>query len=232
MKTLFAALAMLCATTALLAQKTFQGTLDYEYSVQGEQAEMVKPMLPSNMQIAYGDGAAMTTMEGGQAAAAFRKIIIFENKGLLVNDAQKTVFEVNESEIQAMNKRAKAVSPKIEKVAGQTKEILGYECQQYKVILPNQPSPQMIWVAEDLKAPENVGPTMGAISQSAIGNASINGLPLQIEQDLPQVSATMTISATDIDDSAPADAAFEAPADYDVKPIAEYRAQGQQGGNR
>lgn len=214
----------LFAVVSAGAQKTFQGTVTYTYEVKGDNAEMMKSMMPQSMIIKYGDESMMTEMKGGMMASMMGKIIVNGKAGeaFVVQDAQKSIYVMKLDEQQAEQTNVKEVSKMDEQ-----KEILGYDCQRYKMIMTQngQEMTQYMWVTEELKAPEIKAPGLQQMG-GAMASGKIPGFPMSTEVTIPGMNATMIMTVSDLNfDKVPANT-FDRPEDYTVKDFEELMKMG------
>lgn len=222
MKKTFVSLLLLIGSFSLLsAQKTFEGTITYSYDVQGENAEMMKAMMPQKMLVVYGKQSMITQMEGGMMAAMMGRIVVnTENEEVfIVKDDEKTVYMMKKDDL---NDAEKPDVQKVEKLEGK-KEILGYKCEQYQLSTKQgeQEMSQIVWVTKDLKAPEFKIPGIQQMSNMILGDQA-PGFPLQVEISMPGMNAKMIMTASDLDFTKPGKDLFVRPKDYEVKDFSEF----------
>lgn len=214
----------LFAVVSAGAQKTFHGTVTYTYEVKGDNAEMMKSMMPQSMVIRYGDESMMTEMKGGMMSSMMGKIIVNGKAGeaFVVQDAQKSIYVMKLDEQQEEQTNIKEVTKMDEQ-----KEILGYDCQRYKMIMTQngQEMTQYMWVTEELKAPEIKAPGLQQMG-GAMASGKIPGFPMSTEVTIPGMKATMIMTVSDLNfDKVPA-TAFDRPKDYEVKDFEELMKMG------
>lgn len=217
----------LFAVVSAGAQKVFEGTVTYTYEVKGDNAEMMKSMMPQSMVIKYGEESMMTEMKGGMMASMMGKIIVNGEAGeaFVVQDAQKSIYVMKLDEQQTEQTNIKEVTKMDEQ-----KEILGYDCQRYKVIATQngQEMTQYMWVTEELKAPEIKAPGLQQMG-GAMANGKIPGFPMSTEVSIPGMNATMIMTVSDLNfDKVPA-SAFDRPKGYEVKDFEELMKMGGMG---
>jgi len=205
------------------AQKTMRGTVEYTYTVQGDESGMMAGMLPERMVVVYGDDAMLTYMEGGMMASMMGKIIVNNGESYIIKDDSKTIYEMSEEDMKNAEEQQKEQMGKAEKIEGQTKDIKGYPCQLYEVEVNQngQTAKQKIWVTEKLKAPEIQGSGASAMNQGLMSNMNVPGFPMEVEVDIPQANMTMVLSVNEISMEKPDPAMFKKPKDYEVKPFSE-----------
>ena len=220
--TIFFALLLACSATAISAQKTFYGTVEYAYEMQGEGAEMMAAFLPEKMVIKYGDKSMMTTMEGGMMGEMMGRIIVNGQTGesFVVKESEQAVYLMKEADIENAAEDMDASKP----VKGEgTMEILGYSCQKYKlpIMQDGQETMQYIWITEALKAPQIDAPGMNQLNNGPLSSTNLPGFPLRVEVAIPQTGMMLTMMATKLDDTKVDATEFERPKDYEVKDFSE-----------
>ncbi len=224
MKNVLAILCLLAlGQVTMQAQKTLRGTVEYTYTVKGDNSGMMSGMLPERMVVVYGDDAMLTYMEGGMMASMMGKIIVNGGESYIVKEDQKTIYEMSEEDINSAEEQQKEQMGKAEKVEGQTKEIKGYPCQLYEVEVNQngQTGKQKIWVTEKLKAPEIKGSGASAMNQGLMGANNVPGFPMEVEVEIPQANMTMVLSVNEITLEKPDPAIFKKPEGFEVKPFSE-----------
>lgn len=210
----------------LNAQKTFYGTLEYAYQIDGPEAEMMAMFMPQKMIIKYGKSGMSTHMEGGMMAGMMGRIVVNAKTGerFAIKDSEKTVYMMEEEDLEKSQEAIKDQQNKPELLDG-TETILGYTCKKYKMVTksPEGDMEQFIWATEELKAPEMDMPQTGQMNSLDFG---IEGLPLKVEIALPGTTSKMIMLATKVDDAAPDSSEFDRPKDYEVKPFSELAPMG------
>lgn len=232
MKNVLAILCLLAlAQVTMNAQKTMRGTVEYTYTVKGDNSEMMAGMLPERMVVVYGDNAMLTYMEGGMMASMVGKIIVNNGESYIIKEDQKTVYQMSDEDMKNAEEQQKEQMGKVEKIEGQTKEVKGYSCQLYEVGVNQngQMAKQKIWVTDKLKAPEIKGSGATPMNQGLMGNMNVPGFPMEVEVDIPQGNMTMVLSVSEITMEKPDAAVFQKPKDYEVKPFSEMMSM--MGGN-
>lgn len=210
----------------LSAQKTFYGTLEYAYQIEGPEAEMMAMFMPQKMIMKYGKNGMSTHMEGGMMAGMMGRIVVNAKTGerFAVKDSEKTVYLMEEEDVEKSQDAMKNQQNKPELLDG-TETILGYTCKKYRLVnkSPEGDMEQFIWATEELKAPEIDMPQTDQMNSLDFG---IEGLPLKVEIALPGTTSKMIMLATKLDDTAPDSSEFDRPKDYEVKPFSELAPMG------
>lgn len=220
-KTLFYLLLLVLSATTLSAQSTFYGTVEYNYEMKGEGAEMMAMFMPEKMVIKYGEKSMMTFMEGGMMGDMMGKIVVNGETGenFVVKDDEQAVYMIKTEDVE--EEIAYQEKPKVEKL-DEKKEILGYACQRYKSTTQQdgQEMVQYIWVTDKLKAPEIKAPganQMGGI----VSTTDIPGFPMEIEVAIPETGMTLLLSVSNMDKTKVDASIFNRPEDYEVKDFSE-----------
>lgn len=217
---------LLIAAQASQAQKTFYGTVEYDYQIQGENAEMMASFMPEKMVVKYGKAGILTTMEGGMMAAMMGKIVVNNNTGkaFVIKDDTKTVYIMSEEDMETGDT---PTDPEITDL-GETEEILGYTCKKYKMIseTAGMKQEQYIWATNKLKIPEYKNLPKQDLTGSNLMAAGLEGFPLKVEMAIPETEMTLTLLVTLLEEEKISDDLFEAPSDYEEKPYSEFMNMG------
>ncbi|NRB62528.1 MAG: DUF4412 domain-containing protein [Saprospiraceae bacterium] len=218
------------AFTALQAQKAIQGTVEYTYTITGDESGMMAGMMPSKMIVVYGDDAMLTYMEGGVMANLMGKVIVNKGESYVVKEDAKTVYEMTEQDRKNAMEEQKAQASEATKVEGEMKTIMGYSCQLYEVQMnqEGQNITQKVWVTNQLKVPEMSGIGTSGLNQGVLANFDIPGFPMKVEVDLPPTEMKMVLQVSEINKEKPNADLFKKPSGFKVKPFSEML---QMGGN-
>lgn len=215
---------MLClfSTAALQAQKTFRGTMTFTYEINGEGAEEMKAFMPEGMVVKYGDNKMATEMEGGMLSAMMGRIIVNAGEAYVVKDSDQTVYVMDDTDMEGA-KDAVENQPKATKVDGETKEILGYNCQKYLFTMKQdgQQIEQVVWATDAFKAPDMKLPNQGSMGSGMLSMGGIDAMPLQVDIAMPNMPVTMVLKATEMEEGEVPDEVFAKPAGYEEKPFSE-----------
>jgi hypothetical protein len=219
----FTLLLCFASFVALQAQKPFQGTIKYAYEVEGEGAEQMKAFMPDGMVIKYGDNKMSTEISGGLVAAMMGRIIVNDGEAYVVKDSDQTVYVMDDEDMEGA-KDAVENQPKATKVAGETKEILGYTCTKYLLTMEQegQKMEQVIWATDAFKAPNMKMPNQqGSMGSGILSMGGIDGMPMQVDIGLADMPITMVLKVIEMEEGKVPDNAFEKPAGYAEKPFSE-----------
>lgn len=228
MRILFTLLLAVSTLTLSQAQKAFQGTIEYSYQLEagegGEEAEMMAAYMPEKMITRYGDNRMATEMEGGLIANMMGRIIVNNGKSYVVKDAEKTIFEMSEEDMEEGKENFENQEP-AEQVAGETMEILGYTCQKYILAMDTGEGgkvEQVIWATDAFKAPQLSIPNQGSVPTTGfMGGSGVEGLPMRIEIGTPEAKGALVMEAINLDDTPVEASYFDKPEGYTVKPFSE-----------
>lgn len=192
------------------------------YEVSGEGAEQMKAFMPEGMVIKYGDNKMSTEVKGGLVAAMMGRIIVNEGEAYVIKDSDQTVYVMEDEDVEGA-KDAVENQPKATKVAGETKEILGYTCSKYLLTVEQegQKIEQVIWATAAFKAPDMRLPNQGSMGSGMLSVGDIDGMPLQVDIAMPNTPLTMVMKATEMEEGEVPDEAFAKPAGYEEKPFSE-----------
>lgn len=221
-RTILPASYFLLLTSFLFAQKGFEGTIEYKWTLSGENAEMAQAFMPESMKIYMKDDNVRTELKGGMAAM-FGNIIYngsTDKSYMLVNNGkEKVAYEMDNSDTSAaMNEK-----PKVEDM-NQTEVIFGYTCKKYRVDTGSGIAiysvTDEITVNQDYVNAKKKSQQQGAMKMYIEG---VKGFPLKITMSQNQggMSITMEMTAVNIDKSSPASDLFEIPKDYTIKKFSQ-----------
>lgn len=219
-KVLFTLSLLLTIQWGLHAQKTVQGTVVYDYTVSGDGAEMMASMLPERMTVIYGKNAMLTSMEGGMMASMMGKIIVNKGESYVVRDDDKTIFLMSDEDL------ANSEQPEVkdlEKIEGESREILGYTCEAYrmKMIQNGQEMNQVVWATRALKAPVIDGAAAAGMNQGMAGLKDLDAFPMEVEIELAGMPMKMVLSVSELKMGKPDPGVFAKPKGYEQKPFSE-----------
>lgn len=221
----FAVLFLLTAT--LTAQKTFLGAAEYAFTIEGENAEMMKMFMPEKMVVLYGSKSMLTYMTGGMMADAVGKIVVNGEKGetFIIKEAEKVVYLMGPEDLETPEDLQ---NPVVTELEGE-EEIQGYTCKQYKVVAAgeDEETVQYIWSTTALQAPEIKQQGMDKLNNGMGFAGAVPGFPMKVVSEIPQTNARLILIVTSLDFNEPAASAFERPADFEVK---EFDAEKMMGG--
>lgn len=185
MRKLFLLLTFLLATTALFAQKPFQGYIKYSFKIMGENAEMMESMMPTSMELYSSKKNMMVKMNGGMMGAMMGDMLSSPKESYMIKHDEKTAYLLKNPEEAKDN--AKVVKE------DEVITIQGHSCQKYKVTKTDTKGEQTayIWITKDYKLPVTGG--KGAENMAVPG---IPGIAMKIMTS--QGGVTVVISAIEI----------------------------------
>jgi hypothetical protein len=192
----------------------FEGEIKYSIQITGDkQIEEQKAFLPTHYRMIFKQGNSKFIQEGGMMAAMMGDIInMNDGKTYFVNHMMKTV---NSFTPESMN-TGSIEKPTIVKEK-ETVTILGYKCQKYKIITnpgKKEETAMFIWASKDLKPASQKSSKFGAGQYSFEG---VDGMALKMELNMSGqgINMQMIMTAVNVSTTAPADAEFELPSDYE-----------------
>lgn len=219
-------LMVMTGLTALTAQNSFYGTVEYSYEVTGPEAAMMAMMMPQKMIIQYSKTGMSTSMQGGMMAGMLGRMVVNTktDERFSIKESEETVYMIDDQSIDQAQQSANDQIDKPERL-DDTAEILGYTCHKYKVVIktPQGSMEQYIWATDQLSPPKIDLPKNPALSSLDFG---LDGLPMKVEIGLPGTSSKIIMQASAIDNTEPDASLFERPASYTVKKFSELMPAG------
>jgi len=194
---------LLILTGLLLAQKPFEGAVTYTTRFEGEMAkqlgDMLRESLPERIVFYYrGDKMRMDMGEAILIADAAAK------KAYVLKPSLQTYTEqpIEDEEKASANK------PELKKVKEKTK-ILGYTVEKYEATVESEQGPLKVevWAAPQLRSPQY---GKNPLAQGL----AIQGFPLKIVSQVPNIDLKIVFLASEIDTKLPAEDLFQIPAGY------------------
>ncbi len=219
-------LLLFISITTIYAQKTFEGTVTYSYTIKGENAGMMASFMPEKMIMIYDKKGMITSMEGGMLANMMGKIVVdaVNNEAFVVKEAEKTVYLMKQEDMDNVEE------PQVKEMVKQEGEedILGYRCHRYKMVTEAEGAEtvQHIWVTNELKTPDLKLPGLGNMAGGVLSGNKLPGFPMQIEVAIANMDATMIMTATEIDLKRVDKQVFLRPKDFTVKDFSELLGSG------
>jgi hypothetical protein len=177
------------------------------------------PMFPTSMLIKFKDGNTLSITEGGMMPG---EVLYQKDKNLtfMINREQKTFSQVPQAPPQGATQTTKQVEPKITKTT-ETAKILDYLCTKYTVEITSEGKSmtQYFWTTTqikdfDLKALANQQMERG----QKMFYEGIEGVPLKIEMNAPEMKAKITMEATEFKKAPQKEEDFTIPADFKSVP--------------
>jgi len=199
------------------AQKPFYGTVDYKFTVEGVNADMMSFMMPGKMVVQYGKKGMKMYFEGGSMAALMGKIVLNgkTNEIFQVRDDEQVVYMMGPEDLGGTEiAMPDSVVMEEEKV-----DIAGYSCQKYKTLSyaeDGAESVQYIWTTSALAAPEVSTPELQAKAGMNLGANGVPGFPMKSVTTEPSSGMTITLEATKLDFTKVKGKEFGVPKGYEV----------------
>lgn len=209
----------LMAFAAVNAQKSFEGTLEYDMKLMGEGADQVSAFMPTKQIMQFGNGNMTLEMEGGMMAAMMGKVLVQskENKVFMIKDAEQTAIElVQEDEAE---EEEDGPAPEITEL-DETITIEGYECKKFKVVMDSDAGPvtQYLWVTKDIKL-DMPNKKRDGIGNNPLSVDGIEGIPLKImsTMDMGGMEMTSIMTASKVEAEKFGKDTFKVPKGYDIE---------------
>lgn len=217
MKYLILALVSITLTTTTQAQY-FSGEINFKVNIEGasgDQAEMMKSMMPSDFNFKFDGKQKMKfAMKGGMMAAMMGEIVADGTTGeaFMLKHKEKKAFTMPDDQEESSDNK-----PSVTKLS-ETQTIAGYKTQKYQVESMDKGKKETIimWIAKDL----NIAKPDAANMKGNANNFFVEGLdgfPLRVEVAMDQVSGTMVMQADKVEKKDYPASAFEIPSDYKVE---------------
>lgn len=191
----------------MFAQTGFTGTIDYAITVTGENADQMAAFMPTSYKFTFGTDKVRFEMVGGMMAEMMGYFIAKDDELYMVKDAEQIAYNFsNDDESDEDNGDILKTN--------ETKVILGHTCTKYTVTTTKEgeSASVIMWVASDLRPPVT---KMNAGASSGIMNSKIDGLALMVET--VTMGMSMTMKASNINNTAPAETVFEIPSNYSIE---------------
>jgi hypothetical protein len=217
-KILLALMVIACSASASMAQKTFQGTIEYDIQIGGgDQAAMLSSMMFNKMVLKIGEKQMMTYFEGGMMSGMMGKIVggADGKSAYIIRDSEGTVYVMDEADLDEEgvdNMTGMEVTKENEQV-----EIHGYRCEKYKIVttVEDETTIQHIWTTTDLNMPNK----NAKLGMGNMFNDEIKGFPLKFitESNAGGMAMTITMEASVLKEEKIDKDFFAYPEGYEVK---------------
>ena len=94
--------ALLVIASTAFAQSPFQGTIKYDFNMDGEGIEAYKAMLPTGMEITVLKTDVITEIKGGMAAMAMGRTITKTKTGIsyMIKDSEETIYVMDPAKMK------------------------------------------------------------------------------------------------------------------------------------
>lgn len=213
MKKLIVAFVALAIALPSLAQKKFEGTINFSLEYQDLPAEMaaMEAMLPDEMTTMIKGEKTRLEQSLGMGMSQITITDMKKGNGVLLMNmmGKKMAMEMSKEELEKMDKKNKSKEkPEFKYVDGETKKIAGYDCKKALVSVGGSAALE-VYYTEDLPS--------GASKQFE----GLNGFPLEytISQGPMKIKATATkVSQEKLNSSL-----FEIPDGYDKMTFEEFQ---------
>ncbi|TPV33410.1 DUF4412 domain-containing protein [Paucihalobacter ruber] len=213
----------LIALSFTQAQQTFYGTQEITYHYEGESAEMMAQYMPKGMTSYYGKDKSAVDFNGAAMEAMMNRVVTTPTESFAISHNNKAVYTMDNDFVE--QNQPKMENVQVEKVEGETKEILGLTCDKYTVSMSQMgmEMKMVMWVSTKYSMPEYKVTFNQDASMELLKQANINGIVLRLESEipLPGASVTMIMETTKLDPSPVADSVFEKPEGYALKNFAD-----------
>jgi hypothetical protein len=205
------------------AQQTFYGTQEITYQYEGEGAEMMAQYMPKGMTSYYGKDKTAVDFNGAAMEALMNRVVTTATESFAISHNSKAVYTIDNDFVE--QNQPKMENVKVEKVEGETKDILGLTCQKYNVSLSQMgmEMKMVMWVSTKYNMPEYKVPFNQDASLEVLKQANLKGMVLRLESEIPVpgASITMIMETTKLDPTPVDESIFEKPAGYAEKNFAD-----------
>ncbi len=207
--------ALLVIASTAFAQSPFQGTIKYDFNMDGEGIEAYKAMLPTGMEITVLKTDVITEIKGGMAAMAMGRTITKTKTGIsyMIKDSEETIYVMDPAKMKKEgDDDAAAADPTVTK-EDEVLTIAGYECQKYTVVsqTPQGENTSYLWTTDKFAIPKSEKSAGGGMS-GMLDAKGVPGTPLKIMTS--QMGMTVTITANEVNTKAPSKSMFKFPKGY------------------
>ncbi|MCZ6900431.1 MAG: DUF4412 domain-containing protein [Bacteroidetes bacterium] len=203
------------------SQDTFEGTISFKVNIIGENAEQMAQFMPQGYEFSFKGTKSIFKISGGMMAQMMGEIIVDNQTGssYMINHAEKVAYKMENT----MNESVEGMEisrPTITKLDEEV-EILGYNCQKYKVVstMQDQTMESFIWVSKDIVVhyPKNSGNMPGG--SGAFYFPELEGFPLKMVNNLNSGMGLvkMEMVAVNVERKALEDSLFAIPEGYEEK---------------
>lgn len=193
-------LAILTTISFSQAQKPFYGTIDYQFSIEGVNAEMMEFMMPEKMVVQYGKKGMKMFFVGGMMADMMGKVVLNgkTNEIFQVKDDEQTAYMMGPEDLGG----SEVALPDEVIKEEETIEIAGLTCQKYKTLKYGEDGSEFVqffWTTDALLAPEVSTPELQAKSGMNLGANGVPGFPMKSVTTDATTGMTITMEATNLD---------------------------------
>ncbi len=203
------------------SQDTFEGTISFEVNIIGENVEQMAQFMPQGYEFSFKGNKSIFKISGGMMAQMMGEIIVDNQTGssYMINHAEKVAYKM-ENTMKESVEGMEISRPTITKLDEEV-EILGYNCQKYKVksTIEDQTMESFIWVSKDIVVPypKNSGNMPGG--SGAFYFPELEGFPLKMVNNLNSGMGMvkMEMVAVNVERKALDDSLFVIPEGYEEK---------------
>jgi hypothetical protein len=207
--------AMVLVSGMAFAQDSFQGTMKYDFSFQGEGIEAYQAMLPTGMEISVLKTDVLMEVKGGMAAMAMGRTLSKTKTGVsyMIKDSEETIYVMDPAKAKKDEDPNEAKAEPVVTKEDETLTIAGFECQKYKVVSggPQGENVAYVWVTDKYKLPKSEVSSGNGMT----GMLDIKGLPgMPLKVVTTQMGMTVSITANEISTKLPDKKLFKLPKGY------------------
>ena len=203
------------------SQGTFEGTISFEVNIIGENVEQMAQFMPQGYEFAFKGTKSIFKISGGMMAQMMGEITMDNQTGnsYMINHAEKVAYKM-ENAVKESVEGMEISRPTITKLDEEV-EILGYNCQKYKVVstMEDQTMESFIWVSADIVVPylKNSGNMPGG--SGAFYFPELEGFPLKMmnNSNSGMGLVKMEMIAVKVERKALDDSLFAIPEGYEEK---------------
>lgn len=217
MKKLFLALLIAGMGTSLQAQGSFEGTIEFNIAIEGENADQMAGFMPESYIYKIKGPKVKFSMNGGMMAAMMGDFVFDSQskEGYMIQHSSSTAYRLNSEEMEA-DAAAENITPEVQ-ATDETATIAGYACKKYIVTVstPQGATTQEVWATTDIDVPrpESQG-VSGGFGQVFIDG--LEGFPLKVVTEIPMMGK-MIMEAGSVTEEAINNDEFAVPAAYKVE---------------
>jgi len=207
-------LMILLSYTLGYAQKDFNGTITYSFSVVGPDAAAVKDQMPKAQTFSVlANKAKMTSIDKSDQTLDLMIFDLQTDKKYSVMLQEKIIQEIPAPAEQDISQlKTERTTEKL--------SVLGYSCVKYTITDQTMPEAKIyVWATEDFKIPNQT-----AKNSPLAQYRDIKGIPLK--QQFTEGNLTFTIEATKVDLTKPKAETMELPKDFKIVPFEQHDDHG------
>lgn len=220
MKTcIFTVCAFLISVTGIAQNQS--GYMKYSLSIEGENAEMMAPLMPNTMELFYGHNKSLLRISGGMASGMFGDVLTDNSRpdtAYMIMHARQTIYLMaSGSEGQNSDTAPAELKVQTEKT-GKTEKISGYNAEEYKITSTGSDNKSVVsylWTTKDINIPKPEAAAKGS-QFGAMFQHKVEGFPVRYQMPLNQAGMNMTSTVTllEYNQKEQPKSTFELPAKY------------------